>query len=408
MTNPVYILGGAQSDFSRNWTREGRTIFNLFSETLQSAFEVTGLDPNDVDVGHVANFEGSLYTGQSHLAGLYGHVDEKLSDLPASRHEAACASGSMAILAAMADIESGRYQVASVVGVEVMRTENSDDIDRLRGAAWVGQEFNEATYVWPRAFSELIEIYENRFNLKRSHLEAISQKNYRNAKVNPNAQTRNWHFNQDAYRLDHPSNPSIEGKIHRMDCGQITDGACAVFLASEEFAKTYAQQHDIPLDSIPKIKGWSHINAPLKLQTKLERASESEFVFPHVNKLACQVLLRAGLNSINQVDGIELHDCFNITEYMILDHLGIERPGEIWKSIEAGKFEQGGSIPVNTSGGLIGLGHPVGATGVRMLLDASKQVGSDEQEMQIHEARNMLTINIGGTTTTCASFIVGR
>lgn len=407
MTNPVYILGGAQSDFSINWTREGKTIFDLFSDTLQTAFEATKIDPDDVEVGHVANFEGSLYTGQSHLGGLFGHVDRKLSHLPASRHEAACASGSIAILAAMADIESGRYQVASVVGVEIMRTQSENGIDRLRGAAWVGQEFNNATYVWPRAFSELVEIYENKFGLRRSHLEAISQKNYRNAKVNSNAQTRNWHLYQDAYYLDNPSNPCVEGKIHRMDCGQITDGACAVFLAGEEFAKTYANRQGITLESIPKIKGWSHINAPLKLQTKLDMASESEFVFPHVNKLAKQVLERAGLSTIDQVDGIELHDCFNITEYMILDHLEIEGPGEIWKSIESGKFEQDGALPVNMSGGLMGLGHPVGATGVRMLLDASKQIGSEEQELQIHNARNMLTVNIGGSTTTCVSFIVG-
>jgi acetyl-CoA C-acetyltransferase len=129
---------------------------------------------------------------------------------------------------------------------------------------------------------------------------------------------------------------------------------------------------------------------------------------PHVHALYQQTLKRAGMSSIAEVDGMEVHDCFNITEYMILDHSGLCKPGEAWKAIENGDTLPGGKLPINASGGLIGLGHPVGATGVRMLLDCYKQVSGLAQDTQIEGARNMMTFNLGGSATTCASLIVGR
>ena len=93
---------------------------------------------------------------------------------------------------------------------------------------------------------------------------------------------------------------------------------------------------------------------------------------------------------------------------MILDHSGLYPPGEIWKGIETGMFNKDGDLPVNASGGLIGLGHPVGATGVRMLLDCYKQVNGSAGDYQIENTNNMMTFNLGGSATTCASFIVGK
>ena len=95
-----------------------------------------------------------------------------------------------------------------------------------------------------------------------------------------------------------------------------------------------------------------------------------------------------------------------MTEYMAIDHLGITAPGESWKAIEDGSIEKSGRIPVNPSGGLIGLGHPVGATGVRMVLDAAKQVSGKAESCQVDGAGRVQTLNIGGSTTTTVSFIV--
>ncbi len=410
---PIYILGGHQTDFTRNWSREDKAIYDLFEHAIQSGLESTGLNAQEVDVGHVANFEGSLYTGQSHLGGFFGHVDPAMRYLPASRHEAACASGSMAILAAMADLESQRYELACVVGIELMRPELDDKLDRLQGASFVGKEWTDANYVWPRAFSDMIDAYGQRFGIDKRHLSAISEKNFSNAKSNPNSQSRHWEFNPNAFQATDKlprhdkENPVIEGNIRRLDCGQITDGAATIFLATESRAKQYASEHGKNLEDIPRIKGWGHINAPMAFNHKLQLGAQTPYLLPHVNALFTQTLGRANLSSIHDIGGMEVHDCFNITEYMILDHAGLVEPGKIWKLIERNYFDKNGTLPVNASGGLIGLGHPVGATGVRMALDCFKQTSGQAGETQIQNANNMMTFNLGGSTTTCASLIIG-
>ena len=115
---------------------------------------------------------------------------------------------------------------------------------------------------------------------------------------------------------------------------------------------------------------------------------------------------RAGVD-VDGIDGLETHDCFTPSEYLAIDHVGITGPGESWKAIENGDLEIGGRLPVNPSGGLIGGGHPVGATGVRMLVDASRQVTGRAGEFQVEGARTFATLNIGGSTTTTVSFVVG-
>ena len=109
---------------------------------------------------------------------------------------------------------------------------------------------------------------------------------------------------------------------------------------------------------------------------------------------------RAEIPGVGALDGIETHDCFSMTEYMAIDHFGITEPGESWKAVEDGELERDGAIPVNPSGGLIGVGHPVGATGVRMLLDAARQVTGQAGEYQVEGARTFATLNIGGSLTT--------
>ena len=116
---------------------------------------------------------------------------------------------------------------------------------------------------------------------------------------------------------------------------------------------------------------------------------------------------RAEMPDIYACDGVEVHDCFSITEYMAIDHFGITKPGESWRAVEDGTIALGGKLPVNPSGGLIGLGHPVGATGVRMLLDSWRQVTGNAGDYQVEGARNFATFNVGGSATTAVSFVVG-
>jgi len=405
----IYILGGHQSDFSRNLKREGSNIAELFVDTVRAGLAATQLDASDVHVGHVGNFVAPLFTGQAHLGGFFGHVDPAMAYMPASSHEAACASGSMALMAAMANLESGRYDLACVLGIEQMRNVPGDQAaDNLRPAAWADREWQQTPFVWPCAFNDMIGVYEQRYGVDKAHLSEISRQNYANAKNNPNAQSRKWQFNDNSFLEDETANPTISGRIRRQDCGQVSDGAAVVFLATEERARTYAKDRGIALASIPKIKGWGHVNAPLLFEEKLRLAQSHEYLFPHVRTLFEQTLKRAGFADIHAIGGMEVHDCFNITEYMVLDHCGLYAPGEAWKAIEAGDHAPGGQLPINMSGGLIGGGHPVGATGVRMALDAYKQVSQQAGNYQIDNANNIMTFNLGGSTTTCASLIVGR
>ena len=110
---------------------------------------------------------------------------------------------------------------------------------------------------------------------------------------------------------------------------------------------------------------------------------------------------------VEAVNAIETHDCFTPTEYMAIDHFGLTAPGESWKAIEDGVIDLGGETPINPSGGLMGVGHPVGASGVRMLLDATKQVTGAADGYQVEGAKNVSTLNIGGSGTTTVSFVVG-
>ena len=113
------------------------------------------------------------------------------------------------------------------------------------------------------------------------------------------------------------------------------------------------------------------------------------------------------MSDVWQLDGIETHDCFSTTEYMAIDHFGLTAPGQSWQAIEDGVIEPGGKLPINPSGGLIGCGHPVGATGARMLFDAAKQVTGQAGSTQVEGAKTFATLNIGGSTATVVSFVVG-
>ena len=130
-------------------------------------------------------------------------------------------------------------------------------------------------------------------------------------------------------------------------------------------------------------------------------------MFPHLQAAIAEAQGRAGV-SLDDIDVVETHDCFTISEYMAYDHFGLTPPGESWRAVEDETTRIEGGLPFNPSGGLIGAGHPVGATGVRMLLDASRQVTGRAEDTQIPGARTAQTLNVGGSTTTVASFVVTR
>jgi acetyl-CoA C-acetyltransferase len=334
-------------------------------------------------------------------------ADKAFVGLPMSRHEAACASGSMAVLAGMADIESGRYDAVIVVGVEEMRSRPGAEAAQMLGtAAWVPHETAGVEFPWPQLFSDLSDEYDRRYGLDRTHLSAIAQSEFANAKYNPNAQTRDWRWDESSFVADDETNPVVSGWIRKQDCSQITDGGAGVVLASRSFAERWAARHGVDLNQVPRIAGWGHTSARMALNSKLADSRADELIFPHVSRAIQDALGRAEISDVAQLDLIEMHDCFTITQYMAIDHFGITDPGQSFRAVEDGTILRTGSLPMNPSGGLMGGGHPVGATGVRMLLDATRQVSGRAGDYQVGDAKRAATLNIGGSATTVASFVV--
>lgn len=407
MSTPIYLLGGHQTDFAKVWSRMGQDLSDMTREATLGALQAAQLDAQAIQTIHVGNAFGELQRRQAHLGAMVAQVVPELWGVPAMRHEGACASSSLGVLSAMAEIEAGRYDCALVLGVEELKNLPGDVSSvNQNAAAWQGHEDIDCQFMWPAAFGLVAQEYQERYGLDRRYLNRIAQLNYTNAQRNPLAQTRKWTLDEAKFSDDDVLNPVIEPGTRRQDCGQITDGACALILASAPFAAQYAQARGLSLSHIPRITGWGHHNAGLRLKDKLERSRGASYVFPHLRQTLQDAWRRAGIAGVQDLQGIETHDCFTSTEYMALDHFGFCEPGQAWQAIEDGTIEPGGACPVNMSGGLIGCGHPVGATGTRMLLDAARQVSGQAGDYQIAGAKRMQTLNIGGSCATVVSFVV--
>ncbi|WP_423203398.1 thiolase C-terminal domain-containing protein, partial [Mycobacterium alsense] len=189
---------------------------------------------------------------------------------------------------------------------------------------------------------------------------------------------------------------------------QMTDGGAGLVLVNDAYLRDHPDAR-----TIGRIDGWGHRTVGLGLRQKLDRVrndsrengSREDYVLPHVRAAVLDALGRARV-TLDDLDGFEVHDCFTPSEYLAIDHIGLTGPGESWKAIENGEIEIGGRLPVNPSGGLIGGGHPVGASGVRMLLDAARQVSGAAGGYQVEGARRFGTLNFGGSTATTVSFVV--
>jgi acetyl-CoA C-acetyltransferase len=401
----VYILGGYQTDFARNWHRENKHVSAMMREAYEGSLLSTRIEQGDIDAAFIGNFAAELYCMQAHLGAFFVGFDPCFKGLPTCR----CASSALAAVAAMAYVKAGLYDVVSLIGVEQMKTVDPAKGGEFLGtAAWYEKEAEGIEFSFPKLFGKLGDVYVKRYGLEDKYLARIAEINYRNAKNNPNAQTRDWFMNFEHARTIGAYNPIVSGMIKVTDCSQITDGAVCLYIASEKFAANYAKRSGLDINDIPQILGWGHTTAPIEFARKVSESEGDEYVLALTRKAITDAYRRAGIADCWELDVIETHDCFTTTEYMTIDHFGLTKPGESWKAIEEGVIEMGGKLPINPSGGLIGCGHPVGATGARQLLDAYKQVTGTAGDYQVPGAKKAATLNIGGTATTNVCFIVGK
>lgn len=410
----VYILGGAQTDFERNWKKEGKNMIALLKEAVTDGLtdaklsfdDVKSLNKENKVAVFVGNFIAEKYVDQGHLGAFLTEVNPAFYGVPSARYEAACASSSVAIDAAKTKIEAGDYDVAIVVGWELMKTVDSKTGgDFLGRAAYYEKEGKGIDMPFPKLFGRLADELIKKYSLDEKRfldsLAKISVMNYSNAKRNPKAQTRKWFMSFDqASTRGTSTNSNIGGRLGISDCSQVTDGAAVVVLASEKYVKEKG------IDNKPIIKGYGHRTAPMLFDKKMADNVDSPYILPWTRQAVLDAYRRSGL-SIDDIDCIETHDCFTSSEYAAISCFGLTEPGKEYEAVESGLIAFDGAKPINPSGGLIGCGHPVGASGARMLLDIYKQVTNQAGDYQVKNAKNAMMLNIGGSATTNYVFIVG-
>lgn len=415
MKEKVYIMGGAQTDFERNWTKEGKNMIALLKEAVADGFkdacfsmeEMVRLNAENRVAAFVGNFIAEQYISQGHLGAFLTEVNPAFYGVPSARYEAACASGSVALDAAITKIMAGEYDVCVVVGWEIMKSVDSrSGGDILGRAAYYEKEGKGVELPFPKLFGRLADATIDKYGLdKKRYLDALAKIaviNYGNAKRNPLAQTRKWFMSMDeATGRGSESNPFVGGLLGVSDCSQVTDGAAVVVLCSENYLKERG------LEEKPVVKGYGHRTAPMLFDKKMADNARSEYVLPWTRQACLDAYRRADM-SVEDIDVFETHDCFTSSEFAAISAFGITEPGKEIDAVEKGVICFDGAKPINPSGGLIGCGHPVGASGTRMFLDLYKQVTGQAGEYQVKGARNGMMLNIGGSATTNYVFIVGK
>ncbi|MBD3280597.1 thiolase domain-containing protein [Candidatus Dojkabacteria bacterium] len=420
MLKDVFIIGGAQTDFQRNFAKEGKSFLAMMREAIIDTMTKTKINFSEINKLRkanrisifVGNFNGEQYLNQGHLAAFFSEIAPEFTGIPAARYEAACASGAVAIDTAITKINAGEIDLAIVLGIEMMKT--ADPIkggDFLGAAAFYEEEAKGVSFPFPKLFAQLAEQTQKKYNFGKKEfydaLAEISRINYDNAKRNPNAQTRSWFMNKThASQRNTDFNPPVGGTLCITDCSQVTDGAACIVLASKDFAKKHSGKYKTK-NTFPKIKGRGFRVAPILFETKMTESSKNQYILPWTRQTVLDAYKEAELG-VSAIDVFETHDCFTSSEFMAISAFGITKPGREIEAIERGIIDFDGKKPINPSGGLIGVGHPVGATGVRMLLDLYKQISRQAGDYQIDNVQNAAMLNIGGSATTNIVFIVGK
>jgi len=411
MAEPVYIAGAGRTDFKRNFRKEGKTIRHIILEAAQAAIADAGIEAREIDSGVVGSFASGLFTRQLHLGAFLTEVDPALRGIPTMHVEAACASGGVAVLTAAQQIMAGLHDVVLVVGAEQQKTmAPAEGADVLAAAADYELEKPEyGEFTFPKLFGRIAEVYGRRYGLTEESLARVAVKNHAHARLNPLAQMRDSTLTlKDACTVS-DANPRIAPPLKVTDCSQITDGGAALVLCSGSFLKRLPRRAGVWL------LGYGHTTDHLPLNAKEPPE------FPMASK-AASLAYEMAETGPRDIHGAEVHDCFSISELIAYEVLGLAEKGEGAKLLESGATALPSvrsaiahrpspiahSISVNPGGGLMGDGHPVGASGVRQVVEAYQQLTGTAGQRQIEGAQRFLTFNMGGSVTTSVVMIWGK
>ncbi len=375
----IAIKGVGITKFGELWDK---TLEDLTKDAANQAIKSSKLDNKKIDAVFIGNmFYGSI-ANQEHLGALATSILGINS--PAFRVEGACASGGLAIHLALNSIISGQYKNVLVIGAEKMTDFPANEISKLLMGAGAEDE-RLAGLTFPGLYALLAKAHMQKFGTTNKHLAEVSSKNHFHASLNENAQ---YPFSVDVEKV--MASTMIAEPLTLLDSSPITDGAAAV-LISGDYRKgdVYISSSEVATDTL-SLSGRQSL---LELKaTKLARKKAYE---------------KSGLGP-KDISLAEVHDCFTIAEILAMEDLGFCKKGEGGKFIEAGYTRIGGKIPVNTSGGLKACGHPVGATGVKQVVELFLQLKEKAGKRQVKNPSIGLAQNVGGTGATVVVTILQR
>jgi acetyl-CoA C-acetyltransferase len=385
----VAVVGMGCTRFGERWDSSTEDlILEAFAECIGSTSNIA---KGDID----AYWLGTLGSGQSGLT-----LSRALStdDKPVTRVENYCATGSEAFRNACYGVAAGAYDVVMAMGVEKLKDSGFSGLMRTDPPS--DGTSPELSMTAPAAFSLLDPAYCAKYGVHPDEMRAamthVAWKNHDNGSRNPKAQ-----FRSPVSRETIDEAVKVAGRLGVFDCSGLSDGAACALIVPAERALEYT---DTPM----YVKGLSLVAG----STRGSMDPEFDFTtFPEVVKAARDAYGQAGIdNPSTQLSLAEVHDCFTPTEIVLMEDLGFSDAGRGWKDVLGGDFDADGRLPINPDGGLKSFGHPVGASGLRMLYEAWLQFRGAAGDRQLPDPHTALTHNLGGRPGSCVSFVsvVGR
>ncbi len=383
----VAVIGAGITAFGELWDTSFR---DMCAEAGVKALEDANVVGEQIDAMFVGSMSAGRFIGQEHVGALVADYVGLGGDLhvPATRVEAACASGGLAFRQAVAAVASGMSDIVVAAGVEKM-TDVSDATDVLAGAAdreW--ESFAGATF--PGLYAMIACDYMNKYGLTREQLAQVAVKNHYHGARNPHAQFRSEITQSTVIKSTLVSSP-----LRLFDCSPVSDGAATVIVCPLERAKEFT---DTPI----KVLASAQAGDTIALHDRPDFSTMGATV------AAGNSAFRQAKLERKDVNFVEVHDCFTIAELCAIEDLGFVPKGTAGKFTEEGQTQIGGKLPVNTSGGLKACGHPVGATGIKQVWEAVQQLRGEAGKRQVDGATVGMTQNVGGTGATVVSHIFGR
>jgi acetyl-CoA C-acetyltransferase len=370
------IVGWAHTPFGK---LDDPDVESLIGRVSGEALAHAGIGTDAVDgiyVGVMNNgFSKQGFEGAQVALGL-----PELAHVPATHVENACATGSAALYTALDFIESGRGNVALVVGAEKMTGKTVAETSDILLSASYRKEEDDIDGGFAGVFGRIAQNYFQRYGDRSEELARIAAKNHRNGLANPYAQMRR-DFGFDFCNVVSEKNPYVAAPLRRTDCSLISDGAAALVVADEETAQS--------LERAIGFRARVHVNDFLPLSRR------DPIAFDGARRAWAKARESAGI-SLDDLDFVETHDCFTVAELIEYEAMGLAAPGQGYRVVREGIAEKDGRLPINASGGLKSKGHPIGATGVSMHVMACLQLMNEAADMQIDGAKLGGVFNMGG------------